>query len=127
MLVLLGLATGGVLQSFANPRLALAAHVGGLMNGTLVMVVGAAWDALVLSPGISRGLFWALVYSGYVNWLGLVLAATFATTLTTPLLGDGIPAERWQESLVAFCLVSGAVVTLVAFALVLFGLRRRRG
>jgi hydroxylaminobenzene mutase len=127
MLVLVGLATGGLLQSFANPRLALAAHVGGLMNGTLVMVVGTAWDALTLSPGISRGLFWSLVYSGYVNWLGLVLAATFGTTLTTPLLGDGIPGARWQESLVAFCLVSGAVVTLAAFALVLFSLRRRRG
>jgi hydroxylaminobenzene mutase len=126
MLVLLGLATGGFLQSFANPRLALAAHVGGLMNGTLVMVVGAAWRELALTSGLARALFWSLVYSGYVNWLGLVLAATFGTTLTTPLLGDGVPADPWQERLVAFCLVSGAAVTLTAFGLVLAGLRRPR-
>ena len=126
MLVLLSLATGGFLQSFANPRLALAAHVGGLMNGTLVMVVGAAWHDLALATGLARGLFWSLVYSGYVNWLGLVLAAAFGTALTTPLLGDGVPADPWQERLVAFCLVSGAVVTLAAFGLVLAGLRRPR-
>jgi hydroxylaminobenzene mutase len=127
MLVLLALATGGFLQSFANPRLALAAHVGGLMNGTLVMVVGAVWSELGLSSGLARGLFWSLVYSGYANWLGLVLAAGFGTALTTPLLGDGQAAAPWQEGFVAFCLVSGAVVTLAAFGIVLAGLRRREG
>jgi hydroxylaminobenzene mutase len=126
LLVLLGLATGGFLQSFANPRLALAAHVGGIMNGTLIMMAGAAWGELALSATLARGLYWSLAYSGYVNWLGLVLAAAFGTTSTTPLLGDGNPAQPWQEQLVAFCLVSGAVVTLIAFGLVLFGLRRRR-
>ena len=124
-MVLLGLATGGFLQSFANPRLALAAHVGGMMNGTLVMVIGAAWAEIALSAGLARFLFWSLVYSGYVNWVGLVLAAGFGTTLTTPLLGDGTPAQPWQENLVAFCLVSGAVVTLAGIGLVLAGLRRR--
>jgi hydroxylaminobenzene mutase len=127
MLVLLGLATGGVLGSFASPRLGLAAHVGGIMNGTLVMVVGAVWSELVLSPRLAHVLFWSLVYSGYANWLGLVLAAAFGTTRTTPLLGDGQPALPWQEGLVAAALVSGAVVTLVAIGLVLAGLRRRGG
>jgi hydroxylaminobenzene mutase len=125
VLVVLGLATGGFLQSFANPRLALAAHMGGLMNGTLVMVVGAFWTELAISATPARVLLWSLVYSGYVNWLGLVVAAVFGTAHTTPLLGDGGPAAPWQEGLVAFCLVSGAIVTLAAFGLVLFGLRRR--
>jgi hydroxylaminobenzene mutase len=124
-MVLLGLATGGFLQSFANPRLALAGHVGGMMNGMLVMIVGAAWGEIALSVALCRALFWSLVYSGYVNWLGLVLAAAFGTTLTTPLLGDGQPALPWQETAVAFCLVSGAVVTLAGMGLVLAGLRRR--
>jgi (hydroxyamino)benzene mutase len=125
MLVLLGLATGGFLPSFDNPRLALAAHVGGIMNGMLIMLIGAVWNDLALSETLARGLFWSLVYSGYVNWLGLVLAAAFGTTSTTPLLGDGTAAEPWQEGLVAFCLVSGAVLTLGAVTIVLFGLHRR--
>lgn len=124
-MVLLGLVSGAFLGSFANPRLALAAHVGGIMNGTLVMIIGAAWNELLLAPRSTRVLFWSLVYSGYVNWLGLVLAASFGTTRTTPLLGDGTPAAPWQEHLVAWCLVSGAVTTLAAMGLVLAGLRRR--
>ena len=124
LLVLIGLATGGFLQSFANPRLGLSAHVGGIMNGTLIMVVGAAWRELVLSARVERALFWNLVGSGYLNWLGLLLAAAFGTTQTTPLLGDGVPAAAWQEAVVGLCLVSGAIGTLVAFAFLLYGLRR---
>jgi hypothetical protein len=69
--------------------------------------------------------FWSLVGSGYANWLGLLLAASFGSTRTTPLLGDGTPALPWQETLVALFLVGGAVVTLVGVVLVLLGLRRR--
>jgi len=125
LLVLLGLATGGILPSFASPRLGLAAHVGGIMNGTLLLAIGAAWSELRAAPAISRVTFWSLVGSGYANWLGLLLAACFGSTLTTPLLGDGTPALPWQETLVAFFLVGGAVVTLAGVVLVLLGLRRR--
>jgi hydroxylaminobenzene mutase len=125
LLALLGLATGGVLQSFANPRLGLAAHTGGVMNGTILLAIGAAWAELRLRPASARAAFWALVVSGYANWFGLVLAAGFGTTLTTPLLGDGTPALPWQENLVALFLVGGAIVTLTGVVLVLLGFRRR--
>ena len=49
------------------------------------------------------------------------------TALTTPLLGGGRPAGPWQEGVVAFCLLSGAIVTLAAIALVLIGLRKHAG
>ena len=124
LLVLIGLATGGFLQRFASPRLALSAHVGGVMNGTLIMVVGLAWSELALSAGIARVLFWCLVGSGYLNWVGLVVAAALGTTRTTPLLGDGVPAAAWEEALVGLCLVAGAIGTLGAVGIVLFGLRR---
>jgi hydroxylaminobenzene mutase len=124
-MVLIGLGTGGFLGSFASPRLGLAAHVGGIMNGTLVMVVGAFWAELAISGRLAPVLFWSLLYSGYLNWLGLVLAAAFGTARTTSLLGDGQPGTPWQEGVVAFCLVSGAIVTLAAFTMILIGLRRR--
>jgi hydroxylaminobenzene mutase len=125
LLVLIGLATGGFLQRFANPRLGLSAHVGAVMNGTLIMVVGAAWTEIALSPAAARAVFWCLVGSGYLNWLGLVLAAAYGTTRTTPLLGDGVPAAAWQEGAVALCLVTGAIGTLIAFAFLLYGLGQR--
>ena len=125
-LVLVALLTGAFLPAYTTPRLGLSAHVGGVMNGTLIAVVGLLWRDLVLAPRAGQALFWAAVYSGYANWSGLLLAAVFGTSRSTPLLGAGHVGTPWQENLVAFCLVSGAIVILIAVVLVLAGLRARR-
>lgn len=83
------------------------------------------WQELSSSAVLQRGTFLSLVGSGYMNWLGLVLAAAFGTTRTTPMLGDGQAATPWQEGLVAFFLIGGAFVTIAAIALLLIGLGRR--
>src|SRR5262249_45241419 len=67
VMVLLALLGGAFVQALANPRLGLSAHVGGVMNGTLVAVVGAVWGELALPPRAARLLFWSALYSGYVN------------------------------------------------------------
>jgi hydroxylaminobenzene mutase len=126
VIVLLALVGGAFVQSLANPRLGLSAHVGGVMNGTLVAVIGAVWAEFALSPGAARVLFWSALYSGYVNWAGLLLAAIFGTSRSTPMLGAGHVGTPWQEALVNFCLTSGAVVIIVALILVLAGLRAQR-
>ena len=126
LLVLIALLTGAFIQSYTNPRLGLSAHVGGVMNGTLVIVIGAVWDHLVLSPRTAAALFWSFVYSGYANWAGLFLAAVFGTSRTTPMLGAGHVGAAWQEAVVAFFLVTGAVVILLGCVLALAGLRARR-
>jgi hydroxylaminobenzene mutase len=121
----IGLLTGALLPSLTNPRLGLSAHLGGVMNGTLVAVLGAVWGQLVLSPRAAAALFWSAVYLGYANWAGLFLAAAFGTSRTTPMRGAGHVGTPWQEGVVAFFLVSGAVVILVACVLTLAGLRAR--
>ena len=123
VIVLLALLGGAFVQLLVNPRLGLSAHVGGVMNGTLVAVIGAVWGVLALPPRAARLLFWSALYSGYVNWAGLLLAGIFGTSRSTPLLGAGHAGTPWQEALVEFCLVSGAVVILVALILMLVGLR----
>ena len=42
LLFLLGLITGLVVQQLENPRMGLAAHLEGLMNGTFLLALGAA-------------------------------------------------------------------------------------
>jgi hydroxylaminobenzene mutase len=125
-LVLLALLTGAFVAAYTTPRLGLAAHIGGVMNGTLIVAVGLMWTDLVLAPRAARALFWGTVYSGYANWAGLILAAIFGTSRSTPLLGAGHVGAPWQEALVGFCLVSGAIVILIAIGLVLAGLRPQR-
>jgi len=48
-LFLLGLLTGFAEQSFSNPRMGLAAHLEGVMNGTFLVVLGAIWAEVRLS------------------------------------------------------------------------------
>jgi hydroxylaminobenzene mutase len=126
LLVILSLATGLFLQAFTNPRLGLAAHVGGIMNGTLIAVVGAIWGELRLGARTATVLFWATVTSGYANWAGLVFAAAWGTSSTTPLLGAGYHGTLVQEGVVAILLTVGGGVVLFACVLVLAGLRPRR-
>jgi hydroxylaminobenzene mutase len=126
LVVLLSLAAGGFMQSYANPRLGLSAHVGGIMTGTFILAVGAVWDELRLGSRAATALFWLGIYSAYVNPLGLQLAAAFGTSATTPMLGAGHAGTPWQEAVVGFCLVSGAVAILAFCVLALAGLRARR-
>jgi hydroxylaminobenzene mutase len=64
-LFLIGLLTGFAEQHFANTRMGLAAHLEGVMNGTFLLALGAAWNEVRLSPHIrklvcndARGSFW---------------------------------------------------------------------
>jgi hydroxylaminobenzene mutase len=125
-LFLLGLLAGFVEQKFSNPRMGLAAHLEGLMNGTFVLAVGAAWAAVKLPARSIRLMFWTLLYGSYVNVLVTALAATFGTTAMTPLTGAIHPALGWQETLVMVGFISVGISMLVASALLLWGLRGSR-
>ena len=48
-LFLLGLLVGFVEQEFTNPRMGLAAHLEGVMNGTFLVALGAIWKEIRVS------------------------------------------------------------------------------
>lgn len=123
-LFLLGLLTGLVQQQLNNPRMGLSAHLEGLMNGTFLLAVGAAWSELKLSSRSMSLTYWTLLYGTYANWAFTMLAALFGTAAMTPIASAGHAAQRWQESLVAFGFVSVALAMLVAVALLLVGYQR---
>jgi hydroxylaminobenzene mutase len=125
-LFLLGLLAGFLEQKFSNPRMGLAAHLEGLMNGTFVLAVGLAWTEVRLPPRSIRLTFWTLLYGSYVNVLVTALAATFGTAAMTPLTGAIHPALGWQETLVTVGFISVGITMLVASALLLWGLRGSR-
>lgn len=121
-LFLLGLLAGFFEQKFSNPRMGLAAHLEGLMNGTFVLAVGAAWTEVRLPPHSIRLTFWTLLYGAYINVLVTALAATFGTAAMTPLTGAIHPALGWQETLVTVGFISVGISMLVASVLLLWGL-----
>lgn len=123
-LFLLGLLTGFVQQQFANPRMGLSAHLEGLMNGTFLIAVGAAWNELKLTPGRTAWTYWTLLYGTYANWAFTTIAAIFGTAAMTPIASAGHSGQRWQEGLVTFGFASVGLAMVVAVVLLLVGYRR---
>ena len=124
-LFLLGLFTGLVEQHFANMRMALAAHLEGIMNGTFLLAVGAIWSEVRLSSRASVAAYGALLGGTYGNWAVTALAAGFGTVALTPITGAGRRAPPWQETLVTAGFVAVGLAIISASVLLLWGLRKK--
>ena len=124
-LFLLGLFTGLVEQKFKNPRMGLAAHLEGLMNGTFLIALGALWAEVRVPPRLEAAAFWSALYGTYANWGVTTMAAIFGTVALSPITAMGYSAQSpWQESVVTFGFMSVAIAIIGSCILVLWGLRR---
>ena len=123
-LFLIGLLTGFVEQKFANPRMGLAAHLEGVMNGTFLVALGAIWAEVRLSSRLKAAAYWSALYGTYANWAVTSLAAVFGTAALSPITGAGHSGQPWQESVVTFGFLSVGIVIVACSLLVLGGLRR---
>lgn len=123
LLFLLGLLTGLVQHRLTNPRMGLAAHLEGLMNGTFLIAVGAAWDEVRLSARSSRIAYQCALYGGYGNWAFTTIAAILGTAAMTPLASAGHAGQGWQEILVTFGFVTVGIAMIAVALFLLAGFR----
>jgi hydroxylaminobenzene mutase len=123
-LFLLGLFTGFVEQNFNNPRMGLAAHLEGVMNGIFLVALGAVWVEVRLSPRLKAAAYWSALYGTYANWAATTLAAIFGTAAMSPITSAGHSAQPWQESVVTLGFMSVGIIIVACFVLILWGLRR---
>ena len=123
-LFFLGLLTGFAEQKFANPRMGLAAHLEGVMNGTFLIALGAVWTEVRLSSRPKTAAYWTALYGTYTNWIITTLAAIFGTSSLSPITGAGHSAQPWQEVLVKFGFQSVGIAIVASSAIMLWGLRR---
>jgi hydroxylaminobenzene mutase len=103
--------------------MALAAHVTGVMNALVLIVLGLAWGLLTVSPlqaNFTRGAF---LYVTYPNWGASCLAAAWGTSRRTPLAGAGYGTAPWKEAVVQGNQVSLALAILAGVVLVVYALR----
>jgi len=122
-LFLLGLLTGLVEEKFKNPRMGLAAHLEGIMNGTFLVALGAVWTEVRLSPRLGGAACWSALYGTYANWAVTTLAAILGTAAMSPITAIGHSARPWQEGLVTFGFMSVGIAMIASSVLVLWGLR----
>lgn len=123
-LFLLGLLTGLAQPALTNPRMGLAAHLEGVMNGTFLLALGSAWPKVRLSDRLSAVAYRAALGGAYGNWAVTLFAAALGTAAMTPIASAGFRARPWQEAAATAGFVGVGIAILVAAGLLLFGFRR---
>ncbi len=121
LLFFLGLLSGFAIPAMTNPRMGLAGHLEGVMNGTFLIVIGLAWSRLHLAPRNLAATYWLLVYGTYANWFFVSIAAMFGTKAMTPIAASGYEGLAWQENLVTAGLFSVGIAMVVGCALLIWG------
>lgn len=122
-LFLLGLLVGFAVPALANPRMGLASHLEGVMNGLFLVVLGLVWPRLVLSSRLLRATFWLAIFGTFANWATTLLAAAWGAGRTMPIAAEGRFGTPGQEAVIQGLLVSLAVAMVLVCVLVLVGLR----
>lgn len=125
-LFLIGLVTGTQERRFTNMRMALSAHLEGVMNGTFLMALGASWGHLELPRPLEQAARWTALYGTYGNWLFTTLGAALGTAAANPILSEGHHGEPWQERIVLLGFRSMRYAFFVAVVLIVWGLGRRK-
>lgn len=123
LLFLLGLVTGLLEQRFTNVRMGLSAHLEGVMNGILLLALGAAWDEVRLPHPAKVTAYGTALYGTYANWLVTSIGAAFGTAASSPITSAGHSGQPWQESFVAVGFLTVTIAIIATSILVLWGLR----
>ena len=126
VLFVLGLFTGFAEARFTNVRMGLAAHLEGVMNGTFLLALGAAWPGIRLSSRMQAVAFWTMLYGTYANWAFVLLAAVFGTAALSPITGLGHSGTPRQELFITIGFMSVGIAIVVACVMILVGFRGGR-
>ncbi|MBZ9842443.1 hypothetical protein LB515_11595 [Mesorhizobium sp. CA15] len=115
---------GFAIPYLAAPRLGLSAHTLSGLEAVLLLALGLLWERLNLSAAASRVAFWLLIYSALAILAAYVMASVWgAGNETMPLAAGAFHGSAFQETAIKGIGYSSAPTGLIAFALILWGLR----
>ena len=123
LLFLLGLVTGFVMSMFKNPRMGLAAHLEGIMNGIFLVIAGMIWNELKISKLLRSITCITLIYGTYANWLTTMFAAYLGTSKMTPIAGQGFVGEILHQQIVSLGFASVGLTMIFSLVVIVYGLR----
>lgn len=125
ILFLLGLLTGLAVPRMRNPRMGVASHLEGVMNGPFLMVIGLVWPRVHLDHAFGVAAVVMLVYGTYANWLSTQLAAIWgAGRRFAPIAAGEHQATVVRERFIDVLLVTLSLALIVACVLLLIGVLR---
>ncbi|OWY19671.1 hydrogenase [Sphingobacteriales bacterium UPWRP_1] len=124
VLFLFGLIVGFFVQNMVNPRMALSAHLEGVMNGMFLMLLGLIWKRLLLSTTWLNITFGLVVYGTFANLAAVIMAAITGFGKMMPIAG-GKGGEGITESAISFLLISLALCMLTVCVIVIVGVYKK--
>lgn len=123
ILFVIGLLTGFAIPLLKNPRMGLASHLEGLLNGMFLALLGLLWPHIHLSHAWGITAVTLIVYSAFANWLaGLLAAAWGAGRKFAPIAAADYEASSVKERIVGVLLVSLSVAIVIGVVIVIVGL-----
>jgi (hydroxyamino)benzene mutase len=126
ILFLLGLVQGAGVQAFANPRMALSAHLTAMQCGMAVMLAAVLWSVLNFGPKVRKLARIAIISGMYGLWIGLVLSAATGASQSLPIAGAGYSASRLVEVIVSALILGSSVLIILGWAFFVIGLARAK-
>src|SRR2546430_2046368 len=118
---------GFVIPALASPHLGRSIHTLSGFTGVLFLAMGLIWPMLRLGTTSARVAFWFLVYSALATVAGFVVAALGgAGGWIRPIAAQGARGSDLQETVIQLVMYPAAPTGIIAFALILWGLRGGR-
>jgi hydroxylaminobenzene mutase len=121
------------LEGFAIPllrsqRIGLSAHTLSALQGVLLLALGVIWPRLRLGQTAARVAFWCSIYSAVAILAAYTVAAIWGIGIETIRLMGELPhglsrGSAAQEMVIKVLSYSSAPTGLIAFVLILWGLR----
>ena len=114
---------GFAIPYFASPIVGRSVHTLSALLGLILLAFGLVWPRLRLGTAPSRIAFWFLVYSGLAITAAFFLAATWGAGQSIMPLSGAPLGTAVQEAAITAVSYSSAPTGIIAFALILWGLR----
>ena len=117
---------GFIIPALAVPNLGRSVHTLSAFTGVLFLAMGLMWPMLKLGTTASRVAFWFLIYSALATIAGFVVAALLgAGGSIIPIAAQGVRGSDLQEAMIQAITYPAAPTGIVAFGLILWGLRAK--
>ena len=117
---------GFIIPALAVPNLGRSVHTLSAFTGVLFLAMGLMWPTLRLGATASRVAFWFLIYSALATIAGFVVAAILgAGGSIIPIAAQGVRGSDLQEAMIQAITYPAAPTGIVAFGLILWGLRAK--
>lgn len=124
LLFLLTCVEGFFISFFRAPMLGRSVHTLAGLSGVALIALGLVWPRLRFGRASATVAFWTLIYSTLATILVFVLAALWrAGGSGIPLAAQGVRGTPVQETVLQAIAYTAGSTALVAFALILWGLR----